>query len=74
MAAPECPFDAQARRIVLWLKEQRLEQGLSSVVLARRIGISRACISHLESGRHKPVLTTVLRISAGLGFSPADWP
>lgn len=64
---------AYEQRLILWLKCERIRQGLSATKLAEMTGISRATITHLESGRNQPTLMTLLRMAHGLGIDPPDW-
>jgi transcriptional regulator with XRE-family HTH domain len=58
---------------VLWLKAQRLKQGVSATALAARVGLSRSAITHIEANRSRPTLATLLKISDGLGLKPKNW-
>lgn len=74
MEAQKDAADAEAMRVILWLKEERLKRGISSAKLAKKIGIARATISHMEAGTHWPAVNVLFRVSRGLGLSPGDWP
>ncbi len=50
------------------LKKARQESGMSHETLARKIGVSRPAISHIESGKRKPSLLLAIKISHGLGM------
>jgi len=54
------------------IKEARNKKGLRQVDLAKRTGILRANIARIESGKHRPSLETLERISEALGVSVAD--
>jgi transcriptional regulator with XRE-family HTH domain len=53
-------------RLIKRLKEIRLEKGLSHDALARKVGVSRPAISHLECGKRKPTLLMALKLAHGL--------
>lgn len=42
-------------------------EGLSQEELARRMGTTKAAISRLESGRHRPTVETLRRLAEALG-------
>lgn len=50
----------------------RAKKGLSQAALARRTGVSRAVISELEQGRGDVRLTTLARLSNGLGVTVGE--
>ena len=45
----------------------RALEGLSQEELARRMGTTKASISRLESGRHRPTVETLRRLAEALG-------
>ena len=45
----------------------RTVEGLSQQELARRMGTTKAAISRLESGRHRPTVETLRRLAEALG-------
>ena len=50
------------------MREQRLSRGWTSQYLARRAGVSQACISSIETGtRRSPSLATAERICRAFG-------
>jgi len=51
------------------LLEARKSLGLTQAELARRVGLTRAAYSNIESGTKNPSLETALRIAAVLGRS-----
>ena len=53
-------------------KELRLEKGLSHDALAKKAGITRSAISHIESGKRNPSLLVALNISHALGVEMSD--
>lgn len=69
----ECQCDPRERNLVLWLKSQRVKQGLSAAKLATKAGLSRACITHIEANRCRPTLATLLKMSDGLGLNQKEW-
>jgi len=60
------------------VRAHREEQGLTIASLARRVGISAAAVSQIESGAVQPSLTTLRKLAAALGipvfrfFLPAE--
>jgi DNA-binding XRE family transcriptional regulator/quercetin dioxygenase-like cupin family protein len=54
------------------LKGARVARGISLSELARLSGISKATLSHLESGTGNPTVETVLSLSRALGRPLAD--
>jgi DNA-binding XRE family transcriptional regulator len=46
----------------------RVRHGLTQVALARQLGMRQPNIARLESGDHEPSLSTLARLSAGLGL------
>jgi len=62
------PVKVNAER--LWLL--RVEQGLSQVQLAGRVGVSKKHISNIEAGRVGASPEVLRRIAATLGCTVAD--
>lgn len=55
----------------------RQSAGITQLELGERSGQTVPAISRLESGRHLPSLTTLLRVAEGLGVEPGQllaWP
>lgn len=71
--APECQADPRERKLVLFLKAERIRQGISATGLAARVGMSKSGILHIEQNRCCPTLAALLRISDGLGIDPQGW-
>jgi len=59
------------KKIGLKMSKLREQQGLTSTVLAERVGISQAQISRLENGKQGFRSSTLARISEALGVTPA---
>jgi transcriptional regulator with XRE-family HTH domain len=51
------------------LKRMRKLEGLSSVAMAQRVGISRTTLSAVEAGDTAPTMGTYLRVMSALGVS-----
>jgi len=51
------------------LKQLRLEKGLSHEALAKKSGVTRSAISHIESGNRRPSLLVALKIAGALGVN-----
>lgn len=54
------------------LKKLRIEQGLTHDGLAKKSGVTRSAISHIESGNRKPSLLVALKIAHALGIELSD--
>jgi len=53
------------------LREARERKGLSQRELAKRVGVTKAAISHFETGRATPTLATFARLARVLGLDLA---
>ena len=56
-------------RIGLQLKIARVENELSAADLSRKVGMSRAHISEVESGKKNPSVVTINKFCEVLGYS-----
>ena len=54
------------------LRELRLEQGLTQVTLAERVGVTRQTIIALEKGKFVPSVKLALRLADTLGTPLED--
>lgn len=54
--------------IIARLKQERKEQGITQVELAKRIGMTQPQLSNLESMANSPSWNTITRYAAGLGL------
>lgn len=70
---PDSQIDPRERKLVLWLRDQRLKQGISATKLAAKIGMSRSAVTHIEANRCRPTLATLLKITDGLKLKPDKW-
>jgi putative transcriptional regulator len=52
--------------VVRRLRSLRLQKGLSHEALAKRAGISRAAVSHIENGKRNPSLMICLKLTYAL--------
>lgn len=52
--------------IVEQLVAARKEQGIKAKELARRLGVTAACVSQMESGKYKPLASTIERVAEAL--------
>lgn len=50
------------------LKQERKEQGVTQVELAKRVGMTQPQLSNLENMTKSPSWTTINRYAAGLGL------
>lgn len=57
------PYAELAKLIV----RLRTVEGLSQEELARRMGTTKAAVSRLESGRHRPTVETLRRLAEAVG-------
>jgi DNA-binding XRE family transcriptional regulator len=64
--------DPLERRVVLLLRDERLKQDVSATSLAKKIGVSRATVTHIEADRTRPGFWVINRIAKGLGLDLAD--
>jgi DNA-binding XRE family transcriptional regulator len=58
--------------IIAQFKALRLAKSLSHTALAKKIGMTRPAISHIENDKRKPSLLAALRIAHGLGKNLSD--
>ena len=59
-------------KLMLQLKEARLEQGLSHEMLAVAAKLDRSTISLYESGHRIPTITSALRVAHALNLSLSE--
>jgi transcriptional regulator with XRE-family HTH domain len=53
------------------LKELRKQRGWTQPVLAKRAGLSAGYIARVETGRHDPKLSTLVKLAKALGVPVA---
>ncbi|MBP7716102.1 MAG: helix-turn-helix transcriptional regulator [Methanoregulaceae archaeon] len=53
------------------IKEYRERNDISQEILAKRTGLDRSYLSHIEMGKQSPTLSTILKIAAGLHVKPS---
>ncbi len=70
--APTSQSDPRERAMVLYLRDERVRQGISATALAAKIGIDRSTINRMESDAFRPGLWVIMRICDGLGVSFVD--
>ncbi len=58
--------------IIQQFRSLRLEQGLSHESLAKKTGITRPAISHIESGKRRPSLLLSLKLALALDKKLSD--
>jgi len=51
------------------LQRARVEQGISTSELARRLGAARGSFAMMENGHHMPTFRTLMRWAAELGIT-----
>ncbi len=54
------------------LRRLRLKKNLSQGDIATALGVDRAYISNIESGRMNPTLSTLEKLSGALGISSSE--
>jgi len=54
-------------RLAMKLKELRKQRGWTQPVLAKRAGLSAGYIARVETGRHDPKLSTLVKLAKALG-------
>src|SRR5215207_4569536 len=74
LGVPATTADAgSARPLARYVRDRRLDLGLSQSDLAARCGVSQKTVSLIESGQtHQPGLGLLHRLAAALGAAPAD--
>ncbi|HTL11297.1 MAG TPA: helix-turn-helix transcriptional regulator [Bdellovibrionota bacterium] len=69
-----CDILTERQRWGMWMRQRRLELGLTQEDLARTAGVARTHICELERGRHRPKVSTNIRLSKALGVYPTAQP
>src|SRR5262245_20951604 len=74
LGVPATTADAGSERpLAQYVKQRRLELGLSQSELAGRCGVSQKTVSLIEAGQtQQPRLGLLHRLAAALGDAPAD--
>ena len=54
-------------RLAMKLKELRKERGWNQITLAKKAGVSPGYIARLETHRHDPKLSTLIKLAKALG-------
>ncbi|HUI24110.1 MAG TPA: helix-turn-helix transcriptional regulator [Nitrososphaerales archaeon] len=72
-ARVERPIGPLAKRLGENLLKLRTKQQLSSVVLARRAGVSGSAIRLIESGRRSPSIEMLERLAGAMGVDPREF-
>lgn len=54
-------------KIIQQFKELRIAKGMSHALLAKKMGVTRPAISHIESGKRKPSLLLSIKLARALG-------
>jgi len=74
----EGPVSNEAASLGNAIRRCRLSLGISQAELARRSRLDQACVSNLETGRHRARTTTVRKVLRGLGLERIsdllEWP
>lgn len=61
----------KSTEIIKKLTQERKDQGLRQVDLAKAVGVTQPVISEFESGKTDPKLTTVIKYAEALGMEIA---
>lgn len=56
-----------------YIKERRLEKGMSQEEVAKKLNISQQAYSRYEHGDREPGLQTIYDLAAILDFAPGDF-
>lgn len=64
--------DQLTRKIILKLRDIRVEKGLSMTEVASRAGLDQVAVSRLEKGERSPMLRTAISIANALEVSFSD--
>ncbi len=54
------------------IRELRTEKSLSQESLAEKSELDRVFISYLENGHRQPTISTIFKLSSGLGVKPEE--
>lgn len=63
-------MNESAKKLGKNMKRIRLEKGMTQGDICRKLGLDRAYISNLESGKKNPTLATIEKIAKALEVSP----
>ena len=70
--SPAKASQAECRKIIQLLKEERERRGLSKYAVAQESGLSQQAVGYMEKGHRIPSLETVLRIAKAMNVNLAD--
>jgi transcriptional regulator with XRE-family HTH domain len=62
--------EAGVSRLAKTVRHWRIAAGLTQTAVAKRSGMNRSYLSHLESGRRNPTLATLERLAKILNVAP----
>ena len=65
--------ETRARRLGGRIRKLRLAAGLSRTALAKKLGLRRVLIAHLETGKTEPLTEVLEQIALALGKSLSDF-
>jgi len=72
MRTPRKPRSDPAGKLARNLTRCRRDARLSQEELAKRAGLNRTQVSHLENGKRVPRLDTLVKLAGGLGVEPEE--
>lgn len=74
------PFGMKTERVGEWIEKARKHRGWTQTQLGDEVGVSKANISHWETGKHEPSFGQLLSIRDKTGYAlrdvgpAAEWP
>jgi transcriptional regulator with XRE-family HTH domain len=63
-------IEAQTKRVIARIKEEREKARLSQIDLSLMAGLSQNIVNYIESGKRSPGLNTLLRLCKALQIDP----
>ncbi len=65
-------MNESAKKLGANMRRIRLEKDMTQGDICRKLGLDRAYISNLESGKKNPTLATIEKIANALGIKASD--
>lgn len=60
-------------KLVAFLREERLRQGMSQYKLDKECGLSKTSVAFIERNENKPTLSTLVRIADALNVDLSEY-